>query len=388
MRSFKYFLAESKETKLKHIEHAEDHPINDGSEGFQHAVGALHVAHEHIKNQRKDSGLTMKYDGSPSLVYGHHPKTGKFFVASKSAFNVNPKINYSDADIEKNHGHAPGLVHKLKAALEHLPKVAPKKGVYQGDVMFSHDDKKEDDHGNLSFTPNTITYTAKKGTPDHDQVSHAKFGIVTHTQYHGSDIESMHASPHPDLHKFTRHKDVYHKSAEQDTSKVNYSPEDEKEFRQHLGAAGKIHAAHGESLYSHLDKNRDHVKTYINQTVRTGEAPSVEGLRDHIAQKYNKEIDKVKTDASKSKKRAELQVHHEHLDKHKKEIKHLFDMHSHIQKAKNVLVNVLNRNQGGLSHSIDGKKSNPEGFVVHHEGQPTKLVDRAEFARANLLRVR
>jgi len=39
-------------------------------------------------------------------------------------------------------------------------------------------------------------------------------------------------------------------------------------------------------------------------------------------------------------------------------------------------------------YTIDGKKSKPEGFVVHHENEPTKLVNRAEFAKQNLLKVR
>jgi hypothetical protein len=113
-----------------------------GASGFEHAHGALMQAHEHMKAKAKSSNLTMKYDGSPSIVFGHHPKTGKFFVASKSAFNKNPKINYTHKDIEKHHGHAPGLVSKLKTALTHLPKVAPKHGVYQGDVMHTREDHK------------------------------------------------------------------------------------------------------------------------------------------------------------------------------------------------------------------------------------------------------
>jgi hypothetical protein len=388
MHSFKSFLAEEASEKLIHIEHAEDRPINDGSTGFHHVMSVLRLAKTHIQQGRHDSQLSMKYDGSPSLVYGHHPKTGKFFVASKSAFNVNPKLNYTPADIEKNHGHAPGLVHKLNAALEHLPKVAPKKGVYQGDVKFSHDDKKVDDKGNISFTPNTLTYTAKKGSEDHKKISDAKFGIVTHQQYHGDDISTMKVSPHPDLHKFTPHKDVYQKNPDHDTSKVSMSNEQNKEFEKHLNSADAIHNKHSDRLYSHLDHNREHVKTYINQTVRTGETPSVEGLRTHISEKYNKKIDKLKTDKAKSAQRSELQSHHEHLDKHKKDIENLFKLHHHIQKAKDVLVDVLNQNEGGLSHSINEKKSKPEGFVFHHEGEPTKLVNRAEFARANFLKNR
>lgn len=142
MKSFLSFLTESTDEgeHLKHITHAEDHPLMSGHSGFEHAYGALMQAHHHMANKQKSSHVTMKYDGSPSIVFGHHPKTGKFFVASKSAFNKNPKINHTEADIDRNHGHAPGLAHKLKQALKHLKKVAPKKGVYQGDLMYTHED--------------------------------------------------------------------------------------------------------------------------------------------------------------------------------------------------------------------------------------------------------
>lgn len=147
MKSFNSFLVEEAQEgeKLKHIHHAEDRPLMHGHSGFEHAHAALMSAHEHMKAGAKSSNVTMKYDGSPSIVFGHHPKTGKFFVASKSAFNKNPKINYTHKDIEKNHGHAPGLVSKLKSALTHLPKVAPKHGVYQGDVMHTREDQKHHD---------------------------------------------------------------------------------------------------------------------------------------------------------------------------------------------------------------------------------------------------
>ena len=94
MKSFIDFLREEAEeegAKLKHIHHAEDRPLMHGSEGFTHAHGALTQAHEHMKSGKKSSALTMKYDGSPSVVYGHHPENGKFFVASKSAFNKDRK---------------------------------------------------------------------------------------------------------------------------------------------------------------------------------------------------------------------------------------------------------------------------------------------------------
>ena len=63
-------------------------------------------------------------------------------------------------------------------------------------------------------------------------------------------------------------------------------------------------------------------------------------------------------------------------------------MHHHLQQAKNVLVSTLAQHEGGLEHHIDDKKTGPEGFVVNHAGEPTKLVNRSEFAKANLLKVR
>lgn len=401
MIRFKSFIAEeSNPNQLTHITHAEDRPLIHGHEGFEHAHAALMHAHEHIKAKRQNSNLTMKYDGSPSLVFGHHPKNGKFFVATKSAFNKNPKINHTNADIERNHGHAPGLVSKLKSALKHLPKVTPKSGVYQGDVMHTKEDHNVHEDlqlieakGDVSFTPNTITYTAKG--KEADKVKKSKIGIVVHQQYHGSDTSSMSASPHPDTHKFKSNPDVHFKTAEHDTAKVDYSKKDQDEFHKHMSAAKKIHDAHGANMYAATSRHHGeagHLSTYINHTVRTGETPSHSGLQKHIKDKYEKEASKLKTSANIDKKRAEADDHISHIEKHKDHYNNLLKMHHHLQQAKNVLVKTLEQHEGGLDHHIDGKKSKPEGFVINHEHKgathPTKLVNRAEFARANLLKVR
>jgi len=393
MKSFTTFLREEAEaeegSKLKHIHHAEDRPLFHGAKGFEHAKGALMQAHNHIKSGGNSSALTMKYDGSPSLVFGHHPENGKFFVASKSAFNKTPKLNYTHADILKNHGHAPGLMDKLHAALNHLKKVTPKTGVYQGDIMHSGEDLQHKPGGKVSFTPNTITYTAKGD--EADKVKKSKLGIVTHTQYHGNDISSMKADPHPDLHNFKQHPDVWQKSPNHDTRQVHYSDKDQNEFMKHMTAAEKIHNAHPD-MYNHIATSHmgetGHLSTYINHTVRTGENPNTEGLKKHIVDKYKKAALKLKTPAGIVKREKEAEPHTKHIEANKTHYDNLLKMHSHLQKAKNKLVDVLQHHEGGLEHHIDGKKTGPEGFVVNHAGEPTKLVNRAEFARANLLKVR
>lgn len=391
MKTFLDFLVEEAEegAKLKHIHHAEDRPLFHGSKGFEHAHGALEKAHSHITAKKNTSDLTMKYDGSPAVVFGHHPKTGKFFVASKSAFNKNPKINYSHEDIDKNHGHAPGLATKLKAALDHLHKVAPKKGVYQGDIMHTPEDHKKNKNGSVSFTPNTITYTAHG--KEAEAVHKSKVGVVVHTKYNGKDLHNMSAHHDVDTHNFKSHQDVHLKSAEHDTSHVSYPEKAQSEFSKHLSAAHAIHKEHGKDMYKGTEKHQGeagHMATYINQTVRTGEKPSAEGFKKHITAVHGKMAAKLKSEAGQAKRHAEGAEHVAHVEKNKEHYKNMFSMHHHLQQAKNVLVKHLETHEGGLEHHIDGKKSKPEGFVVHHANEPTKLVNRAEFARANLLKVR
>lgn len=389
MKSFANFLVEETEdTKLKHIHHAEDRPLLHGAAGFDHATGALEQAHSHILSGGHGSSLTMKYDGSPSIIFGTNPENGRFFVASKSAFNKKPKINYTHEDILKNHGHAPGLVEKLHAALNHLRKVTPKSGVYQGDMMFSGDDKKDSKRG-VSFTPNTITYTARGDLGE--RIKRAKMGVVVHQQYRGDQLSDMSADPHPDVHNFTQHPDVWHQSAEHDTRHVHYSPEDQKEFQNHMDAARKVHKENAAFMYSATSPHQgdgNHLATYINETVRTGDTPTAEGLMNHIYEKHKKAAEKLKTPAAQSRKMNQANEHLNYIKQNKKHYDNLLSMHGHLQNAKNVLVRVLNQHSGGLEHDIDGKKTDPEGFVVNHAGQPTKLVNREEFSKANLLKVR
>lgn len=240
----------------------------------------------------------------------------------------------------------------------------------------------------VSFTPNTITYTAHGDTAN--KIKKSKIGVVVHQQYHGDDISTMKASAHTDhATEFKHHPDVYHHSAEHDTAKAHYPHEAQQEFHKHMAAAKHIHDTYGHKMYSATEKHQgdnNHLATYINHTVRTDEHPTSEGLKKHIQEKYNKLADKVKTDKGKEKKQAEAKEHTEHVDAHKEHYDHLLTMHHHLQQAKNVLVKGLEHHEGGYDHHIAGKKSKPEGFVVNHEGKPTKLVNRKEFAKANLLK--
>jgi hypothetical protein len=90
--------------------------------------------------------LSLKIDGSPAIVWGTNPATGRFFVGTKSVFNkVKIKINHSHEEIDANHqGEVAKILH---LCFDYLPCTET---IYQGDFI--------GEGGSDEYTPNTITY--------------------------------------------------------------------------------------------------------------------------------------------------------------------------------------------------------------------------------------
>ena len=78
-----------------------------------------------------ESELSVKIDGSPAIVWGTNPATGKFFVGTKSVFNkVKIKINETHDDIDRNHsGVVADILHHC---FDYLPDFD---GIVQGDFI-------------------------------------------------------------------------------------------------------------------------------------------------------------------------------------------------------------------------------------------------------------
>ena len=142
-----------------------------------------------------DARVTVKWDGAPAIICGVNPENGRFFVGTKSVFNkVNPKISYSEEDVESM--YPPGqLASKLKDAYKYLSTLSIP-NVVQGDLLFT-DDKYETNIGGdncIAFQPNTIVYAVPKDSDIGQKIDEAKFGIVFHTSYSGRTLDTMTAS--------------------------------------------------------------------------------------------------------------------------------------------------------------------------------------------------
>jgi hypothetical protein len=146
--------------KNTHLEHPEDEILNNGRDGAKNVLKFLRC---------KDSQLSVKYDGSPAIVWGTCPETGRFCVGTKSIFNKKKiKINYSHYDIEVNHGNVPNVASILHVCFDNLPRI---KGIVQGDFIGFG--------GNDFYKPNTIEYIFS-------QIIQENVIIAAHTSYTSS----------------------------------------------------------------------------------------------------------------------------------------------------------------------------------------------------------
>jgi len=155
--------------KNTHLEHPED-IILGGKDAARNVIDFL---------RERNNNLSVKYDGAPAIVFGTCPETGKKFVGTKSVFNkVKVKVNYTHADIEKNHSNNEKVAAILHTCLETLPWV---EGIHQCDFIGYG--------GKSTFTPNTITYDFVS-----EDVLRASIVVVHHTSYSGKSFRELEAN--------------------------------------------------------------------------------------------------------------------------------------------------------------------------------------------------
>lgn len=390
--SFGKFLTEGKNT---HLEHIEDEIFNEGSAGVDNAIRFLDEVINMLSGSSKSAvDITTKWDGAPAVFCGINPENGKFFVGTKSVFNKRlPKINYTNEDIDANHGG--DLAKKLKAALKFLPELGIK-GVLQGDLMFTSDSTFSmdvDGEKQLAFRPNTITYAFPEDSDNAKEVRRAKLGIVFHTRYTGRSMDSMKASFDPQVRTLRKSKNVWFRDADfKDESGTATMTSDERSYAEDLLNDIKAQFANTSAFIDEIvgfSKLIPMVKIYVNDMVKAGTiGGSTRGLTAFIIDKYSEAIDNVKTEVTKASKRAELEEVVRYLNSNESYFDEVFELHESITDLKIFLVRKLEKidSIGTFIQTDNGLKSTaPEGFVAvdRISNKALKLVDRLEFSRSN-----
>lgn len=393
MRNFKQFHQDSQlltEAKANtHLTHLEELVLTQGERGY--GVARSMVADLLSKLQGKSKrkvNTSVKWDGAPAIFAGKHPETGKFFVGTKSIFNREPKINYTEADVEMNHGHAPGLADKLKKALKYLPKLGIK-GILQGDFMFDSTMLKpvmQDGVKHIAFKPNTITYAVEADSDLGKEIANSVFGIVFHTGYadlnsppqYGINVNNLKKVPGVwvDDAVFT-----------DTTGTVTLTTDEAKQVKDLIKTADSINV-------KYKDLPLDLLNIYANSEIRDGKFledadTSYKGFMTWMKSRMEKEIAKRKSKVGKQKITEAFKKKLAEINAREADIVSIFKVSKLLSQAKQIFVNKYNNAVYNTKHFLDNGDgtlgvSNPEGYVaVSRDGNAVKLVDRLEFSRAN-----
>jgi len=399
---FTEYLTESKKSGANlHLEHLEDNVLNRGVSGAREAINFLQSLRDMLAGQSQSRvNITTKWDGAPAVICGINPDNKKFFVGTKSVFNVDGKLNYTDADIDKNHPN-PGLNSKLKTALAFLPKLGIT-GILQGDLLFTKGDISRqtiDGTSYITFQPNTIMYAVPSNTIMARNMLAAHIGIVFHTSYSGRSMNTLKASFNIDIGRLKGTKDVWFRDASfvDASGTATFTAEETKVITTILSAAGRTFQTISPLVLNRIaasDTILMEIKTFNNTKVRAGQeirdtAKHVAELQRWAEDKYNKNILAAKKEDTKKKRISEKNEMMRFYRTNAIQLRLIFDLMNLIVQAKNQIIRKLERIKTSVDTFVrtdDGYKvTGPEGFVAVSTltGGALKLVDRLSFSHDN-----
>ena len=410
MKTFSELLQEDHAGKNLHLEHLEDEIINNGVAGGRAAINFLQSLRDMLSGSSRSSiNMTVKWDGAPAIFAGIDPSDGKFFVAKKSVFNVNPKLYKTSAEIDDD--LSGDLNAKFKVALAEFSKLGIK-GVIQGDLMFTDDLSKETIEGvsYYTFQPNTIVYAVPVDSDLGRIMNKSKIGVVWHTTYTGSSLPEMKASFGVDISKLSKPTSVWMDDATyKDVSgRATFTQKETDAVTKILSNTGRTFQRINAPMLRQFLKLQDSLtgvlsgaslKTYNNSKVRAGEI--IKNPKQHAAgyvkwveNSIQKQIDKVKSDKGKEKYTNMQKEYVRDFKKHVNNLTQIITFQNLLVDAKMQIVKKLNSVKGLTDTFIrtdNGYKvTNPEGYVAIDRvgGKAVKLVDRMEFSFNNFTAIK
>ena len=410
MISFAETLTEDKGGKNLHLEHLEDEIINYGVTGGRAAINFLRSLRDMLAGASRSSvNMTVKWDGAPAIFAGIDPEDGKFFVAKKSVFNVSPKLYKTEAEIDADVSGA--LVSKFKIALKEFSKLGIK-GVLQGDLMFTDDVDTTTIDGTkyYTFQPNTIVYAVPVDSKLGNIIKKAKIGIVWHTTYSGKALQDMKASFGVNISSLSKPSSVWMDDASyRDVSgRATFNAKETDKITAILSQTGKTFQRINAPMLTKFLRLQDSLtgalsgaslKTYNNSKVRAGEKISnpkqhAQGYIKWVEMSVQKQIDKVKSPAGKTKYTKIQKEYMREFGKHTNNLIMIITFQNLLLDAKMQIVNKLNSVKGltdtFIKTSNGFKVTNPEGYVAidRVSGNAVKLVDRMEFSFNNFTAIK
>ena len=287
---------------------------------------------------------------APKFLFGIDFIDGKFFVAKKSVFNMDPKLYKSIAEIDADNLSA-ALNSKFKVAFEEFSKLGIR-DVLQGDLMFTDDVSTETIDGKsfYTFQPNTIVYAVDVNSDFGKKIKNAKIGVVWHTTYKGKSLPDMKASFGANISGLQSPSTVWMDDATyKDVSgKATMTDSETAAVTSSLSAAGSTFRKINSSLLSNFlnlqntftgNLSGASLKTYNNSKVRKGETITnpkshAQGYLKWVDDAFQKQIDKLKTPKNKEALEVKKKETIRELKKHTTNLTNIITFQNHIVDAK------------------------------------------------------
>ena len=189
-----YHLVEARDPRIPYVE---DSVLTDGVKGVKDAMSVL----RHAAANARDS-VTIKWDGSPAVIFGRKPDTGEFVLTDKAGavatgydgLATSPQqiaqiMRQRDRDAAaqgKTANRVDTLLPMYRELWPYLEQATPKnfRGYLKGDMLFSSSDPVRREAGNLIFQPNKfggIEYRIPENSPLGQKILASKIGLAVHT---------------------------------------------------------------------------------------------------------------------------------------------------------------------------------------------------------------
>jgi hypothetical protein len=267
--------------------------------------------------------------------------------------------------------------------------------------MYTEDDLKTetiDGESYITFQPNTIVYAIPKKSKLAAKIKSSTMGIVWHTTYSGDTMEGMTASFGVSSGAFRETSSIWQADAKfQDTSgSATMTKKETADVTKILNEAGRLFKTLNSNILEMIADDSQTgllIKAYTNKMVRQGQ--KISNVRKHTAgliafvyDKLKADIDKVKRDDTKEKKKEVMDKYVGFLRKNSSEIVKVFALQNLLIDAKLLIIRKLEKVKSIttlMKTSTGFRVTAPEGFVAIDtlKGGAVKLVDRMEFSMQN-----
>lgn len=365
MKKYDFILTERVKPR---IDHPEDLVWQYGSSGFKNAVNALKYT------QENEDSITLKWDGTPSLIFGRDPNTGKFTLTDKTGFGATTYKGRPDDAQElynmlysrlPNQPNRSEYAKKIAILWNYFEKITPPtlRGFYQGDLLYVGTPTVE--NNNYVIKPNKITYSIPVNSKFGKAISLSVIGIAVHSFFKNYGI----SVPEP----------VNDVSDLQTTNEVLVIPPRISTLKVFDVSSPKI--SNIDLIDSLLDQVvlkskkisdfNTYIGKYVNHMARMGD-----NNYENAPTEFIKWFETYKNVSETKRNKIKLHIK-ENVDAYNK----LWEAISKINEMKTLIKKQLDNQENNIIKASISGKNNHEGYVVSTPYGKIKLVDRYIFMR-------